>query len=99
MFSKQSVSEEDVWSFAKLSYSLLTASLDYLEPTFGLFQPRSVCQLLQMCEETSTEVSQAGRELKKKMIELFTPLMEIKRAVFCRNKIITKHQYWGSILL
>ena len=98
MSSKQSVSEEDVWRLAQLSYTLLTAGLDYLEPTFGLFQPRSVCHLLQICEEVSPEVSQAGRELKKKMIELFTPLMGIKRAVFCRNNIITKHQYWGSIL-
>ena len=97
--SKQSVSEEDVWSLLKLSYSLLTAGLDYLEPTFGLLQPRSLCQLLQICEEASPEVSQAGRELKEKMIEVFTPMMEIKRAVFCRNKIITKQQYWGSLLL
>ena len=96
--SKQSVSDEDVWSLVKLSYSLLTVGLDYLEPTFGLFQPSSVCHLLQLCEEPSQEVTQAASQLRKKMIEVFTPLMRIKRAVFCRNKIITKHQYWGSIL-
>ena len=98
MSSKQSVSDEDVWSLVKLSYSLLTVGLDYLEPTFGLFQPRTVCHLLQLCEDTSSEVSQAARELRLKMIEVFTPLMGIKRAVFCRNKIITRDQYWGSIL-
>ena len=97
--SQEEVSEEDVWSLVSLSYSLLTAGLDYLEPTFGLLQPRSVCQLLQICEEASPEISQAGRELKKKMIDVFTPVMEIKRAVFCRNNIITKQQFWGSILL
>ena len=95
---KQSVTEEDVWSLARLSWTLLTVGLDYLEPTFGLLQPRSVCQLLQICQEDSPELNQVGRELKKKMIELFTPLMGIKRAVFCRNKIITRDQYWGSIL-
>ena len=98
MSSKQTVSDEDVWSLVKLSYSLLTVGLDYLEPTFGLFQPRSVCHLLEVCEEASQEVSQAARQLREKMIEVFTPVMNIKRAVFCRNNIITKHQYWGSIL-
>ena len=98
MSSKQSVSDEDVWILVKLSSSLLTVGLDYLEPTFGLFQPSSVCHLLQLCEETSQEVSLAARKLRNKMIQVFRPLMQIKRAVFCRNNIITKHQYWGSIL-
>ena len=62
------MSEEDIWELARLSYSVLTVGLDYLEPTFGLLEPRSVCQLLEVCGQTEEDFARAALSLKKVLL-------------------------------
>ena len=92
------MSEEDIWELARLSYSVLTVGLDYLEPTFGILEPRSVCQLLEVCGQTEEDFARAALSLKGKMMEVLTPVMEIKRAIFCRNRVISKDTFWATVL-
>jgi len=81
-------------------YHMFLTHMVYLEPSFKVFQRESLCKMFNLCHENEDielkDIIQASK-VKEAFINIHSPILDVKRALVCRNKSITR-KYWEYVL-
>jgi len=94
---QESVQPEDLFQGV---YHFLWSCMAYLEPSFKVFSPDSLCRMFNLCHENEDrelrDIIEASK-IREAMIDIHTPVLEVKRALMCRVTNINK-SYWEYVL-
>ena len=81
-------------------YHFLWSCMAYLEPSFKVFSPESLCKMFNLCHENEDrelrDIIEASK-IREALIDIHTPVLEVKRALMCRATNINK-SYWEYVL-
>merc|ERR1712083_913257 len=92
-----SVQPEDLFEGV---YHFFWSCMAYLEPSFKVFSPDSLCKMFNLCHESEDrelrDIIQASK-VREALVEIHTPILEVKRALMCRTVNINK-KYWEYVL-
>ena len=94
---RDSVEAEDLFHGV---YHFFLSSMTYLEPSFKVFNPQSLCQMFNLChknEDIELKHIIQSSKVKEAFINIHSPILEVKRALVCRDTNINR-KYWEYVL-
>jgi len=81
-------------------YHFFITSMVYLEPSFQVFESQTLCKIFDVCIENEDrelrDIFKAAK-VREALVNIHTPILEIKRALVCRDTSINR-KYWESLL-
>jgi len=94
---QESVDAEDLLHSV---YGFFLTTMTYMEPSFKVFSAKSLCHMFDLCHENEDielkDIIQ-GSNVREALIDIHKPILDIKRALMCREKNIER-SYWEFIL-
>jgi len=81
-------------------YHFFLSSMTYLEPSFKVFNPQSLCKMFNLCHENEDrelkDIIQSSK-VREAFVNIHSPILEVKRALVCRDTNINR-KYWEYVL-
>merc|ERR1711892_842786 len=94
---RKSVEPEDIVHGV---YHFFWSCMAYLEPSFKVFSPESLCKVFNLCHENEDrelkDIIQASK-VREAFVNIHSPILDVKRALVCRDTNINK-KYWEYML-